>query len=301
MGSFFNYLNLPLSLFGIVAIEVMGLQLILGGAGLLTLGHTAFFAIGGYASAAFVMFLAPPLGIANPFLLLTLGMAFGAVCAGISSAIVAIPCLRLRGDYLAVATMGLGQIAENILNNIPQFGGASGFTNIPHLSSLWIIWLLVLGVGIFLARFYKTGIGHAVLCSRDDEIVARCFGMSPERSKFIAFLVGNMLTGIAGSLYVHTFQFMGPTAAGFQKSVEILLAVVIGGMYSLWGSLLGAAILVIIPELLRFIPHSITGGLDMLANSMLLFSLIVLVILKVKPSGVSSFILVRTSKSEAVS
>jgi branched-chain amino acid transport system permease protein len=303
MAGIFDYLLLPLSLFGIIAIEAMGLQLILGGAGLLTLGHTAFFAIGGYASAAFVTLVAPSLGIHSTFLLLGLGMIFGAFFAGFFAFMVAVPCLRLRGDYLAVATLGFGQIIENVLYNIPQFGGASGFTNIPQLASLGLIWVWVAVVGFGLFRFYRTGVGQAILCSRDDEIVARCFGISPERAKLTAFIVGNMITGVAGVFYVHTFQFISPTAAGFQKSVEILLAVVIGGMFSIRGSLIGAAILVLVPECLRFLPQQIGPyltdwvgrgllsekvsnlTLNFFQNSMLIFSIIVLVILRKKAAG----------------
>lgn len=305
MDQIINYLCLPLSLFGIVAIEAMGLQLILGGAGLLTLGHTAFFAIGGYASAAFVTMIAPILGIENQVILLLAGMLFGMLCSALTAAFIVMPCLRLKGDYLAVATMGLGQIVENIFNNLTVFGGASGFTNITHLTNVWLILGIVFLIIIFLKRFYKTGIGNAILCSRDDEIVARCFGISPAKSKLIAFLVGNIITGLAGSLYVHTFQFISPVYAGFQKSVEILLAVVIGGMFSVWGSLLGAAILVLVPELLRFVPQIMTENIsDLMANgvvssklsyffigflqnSMLIFSLIVLIILKINSTEFS--------------
>jgi branched-chain amino acid transport system permease protein len=302
MGNLFNYLVLPVNLFGITAIAAMGLQLILGGAGLLTLGHTAFFAIGGYSSAYFVMFTGPYLNIHNPGLLLLLGILSSLVFSFLASALVAIPCLRLRGDYLAVATMGLGQIVENVFNNLPQFGGASGLTNIPQLCGPLLIWILVLSVGLFLRSFYQTHIGHAVLCSRDDEVVARCFEISPERSKLIAFIVGNMITGLAGALYVHSFQFISPVSAGFQKSVEILLAVVIGGMYSLWGSVLGAAVLVLVPELLRFIPSDLGGFFGPVftrfaQNSTLLFSLIVLAILKINAQGIMA-ILINARKSK---
>lgn len=309
MNSFFDYLLLPLSLFGITAIEAMGLQLILGGAGLLTLGHTAFFAIGGYASATFVVYIAPILGIHHPVVLLFCGILFAMILTALAAFFVSIPCLRLKGDYLAVATMGFGQITENILYNIPQLGGASGFSNIPYLSHLGLIWVLVAFVGIAMLNFYQTGVGHAIFCSRDDEIVARCFGISPERSKLIAFVVGSTITGLSGALFVHTFQFISPTAAGFQKSIEILLAVVIGGMFSIWGCLLGAGVLVIVPELLRFLPHFFSTGLASLAakgivsetalnsefsrlligffqNSMLIFSLVVLVILRLSPAGI---------------
>src|SRR4051812_2111492 len=106
MDAFLSYLVLPLSLFGITAIAAMGLQIIFGGAGLLTLGHTAFFAIGGYGSAAFTVYLAPSLGIQNPAILLLLGTLFAMVLTSLFAGAVAIPCLRLKGDYLAVATLG---------------------------------------------------------------------------------------------------------------------------------------------------------------------------------------------------
>jgi branched-chain amino acid transport system permease protein len=302
-----SYLILPLSLLGIIAIAAMGLQLILGGAGLLTLGHTAFFAIGGYASAAFTIYIAPSLGIEHPALLLLIGTLFAMFLSALAAVIVAIPCLRLRGDYLAVATMGFGQIVENTLNNIAAFGGASGFTNIPHLTHIGLIWAMVLVIGLILKRFYGTGIGYAILCSRDDEIVARCFGISPEKSKLIAFITGNMITGLAGAFYVHTFQFISPVFAGFQKSVEILLAVVIGGMFSIWGSLIGAAILVLVPEFLRFLPHHFHAWtshltlnpltthiapfiIHLMQNSMLIFSIIVLLIIRKNPSGLNSLL-----------
>ena len=219
-SSIFDYFLLPMSLFGIVAIEAMGLQLILGGGGLLTLGHTAFFAIGGYSSACFVVYLGPSLGIQNPSALFLGGISFAMLLSAIAAVVVAIPCLRLKGDYLAVATMGFGQIIENILYNISEFGGASGFTNIPHLSSLGVIWVFVALVGFGLVNFYQTGAGHAILCSREDEIVARCFGISPERSKLTAFIVGNVITGIAGALYAHTFQFISPVSQDFRRALK---------------------------------------------------------------------------------
>lgn len=305
-----NYISLPLCMLGIISLQAMGLQLILGGAGLLTLGHTAFFTIGGYASAWFASTMAPFIGISNPLIIFAASASFAILITSLFATAVSIPCLRLRGDYLAFATMGFGQIIENGLYNCPTLGGASGFTHIPHLSGLGLILTLVVGVGIFLTRFYKTGVGHAILCSRDDETVARSFGISPERSKFIAFLVGNMIAGLAGALYVHTFQYINPISAGFQKSVEILLVVVIGGMYSVWGTLLGAAVLVLIPEISRLIPQSFFHELGSLLlgeqwalhstpwisqilialsqNSMLLFSIIVLLLLEKDPSGTRS-------------
>lgn len=309
-----KYLLLPVTLFGIMSLSAMGLQLILGGAGMLTLGHAAFFAIGGYASAAFTVLIAPLLGIHNSFLLLMGGILFGLLFSALSACLVVIPCLRLRGDYLAIATLGFGQIAENIFYNIPAFGGASGFTNIPHLTNIFVVWIAVAFVALFLHRFYKTGVGHSILFIRDDELVARCFSVSPEKAKFTAFILGSSIAGLAGVFYAHTLQFISPTASDFQKSVEILLAVVLGGRMSVIASIFGAGLLVLIPELLRFVPQLITPWLDtlvnkalisskaediiihFLSNNMLIFSLIVIFIMKNHSEGIMTSFFSRVKK-----
>jgi len=304
MFDILNYFLLPVTLFGIMALSAMGLQLILGGAGMLTLGHAAFFAIGGYSSAAFTVLLAPKLGIHNSLLLLLGGIFFGVIFSALSACIVVIPCLRLRGDYLAIATLGFGQIVENIFYNIPAFGGASGFTNIPHLTNVYVVWIFVFIIAFFMRQFYKTGVGYSILFTRDDELVARCFSISPEKAKLTAFILGSSIAGLGGVFYAHTLQFISPTVADFQKSVEILLAVVLGGRLSVTASVIGAGFLVLIPEILRFVPQIITPWLDILversmlspkleniivhflSNNMLIFSLLVIIIMRNHSDGV---------------
>lgn len=282
LDSLFQYINLPVTLFGIIALEALGLQLIVGGAGMLSLGHAAFFAIGGYSAACFSVLFAPHLGMTNGYLILASSLFFSVLISSLCAALFVIPCLRLRGDYFAIATLGFSQIIENFLYNAQDLGGASGFTGIPHLSNVGLVWFFVSLVLLFLYRFYKTPLGYSILCTREDELVATCLGISPTRSKFFAFVIGCAITGLAGCFYAHTFQFMSPSSAGFGKSVEILLAVVVGGLFSIWGSLLGAGVIVLLPELLRFLPESAA------LYQMLIFSLIVIFVIRTNNQGLVS-------------
>ena len=277
-----EYLSLPVTLLGIFAINAMSLQLILGGAGLLSLGHAAYFAVGGYSSAAFVVYAAPALGIADPMLLMLSGLTVGFLTSALAGILVAIPCLRLSGDYLAMATLGFSEIVSTILKNIESLGGTRGFKDIPRLSSPLFVWAGVILVAWFLTRFYKSHWGVAIKATRDDEIAARSIGISTRYAKVVAFTLGTAIAGLAGSFFAHTLEFISPESASFQQSVEILLAVVIGGMFSLRGSVLGAVILVLLPEALRFAPPLVSQ------NRMLIFSAVVIIIMLFNPKGLSA-------------
>jgi branched-chain amino acid transport system permease protein len=279
-----EYSVLPLILFGITAIQALGLQLILGGAGLLSLGHAAFYAVGGYSAAAFTVYAAPALGLTQPFVVMLLALGVGAVSAMLAGFIVAVPCLRLQGDYLAMATLGFAEILGTALKNIDAVGGTRGFSGIPKLSSLvWVFVVLGL-VWIMIARLQKTGLGMAIQATRDDEIAARSLGINTYSSKLSAFVIGSSIAGLAGALYVHALQFISPDEADFSRSVIIVLAVVIGGMTSLSGSVLGALILVAVPEVLRFAPEAIRE------QRMIYFALIVIFVMLFSPKGLQSLL-----------
>lgn len=281
MMEWLNYLSLPVTLFGIYAIQAMSLQLILGGAGLLSLGHAAYFAVGAYASGVFTQFVGPSLGIHSSFLLLSGGLLFSFVAAGLAGLVVALPCLRLQGDYLAMATLGFGEIVATIFQNVEVLGGTRGFKDVDKLTNPAIIWLGVGLVALFLCRFYRSGLGMAILATRDDEIAARSVGVSTQKAKTLAFVLGSAIAGLSGSFHIHTLQIIAPTEATFLRSVEIALAVVMGGMYSIRGSILGAFILVSVPEILRFAPDAISQ------NRMLIFAVVVVVLMIVNPRGLS--------------
>jgi branched-chain amino acid transport system permease protein len=256
----------------------------LGGAGLLSLGHAAFYAVGGYSAAAFTVYAAPALGLTQPFVVMLLALGVGAVSAMLAGFIVAVPCLRLQGDYLAMATLGFAEILGTALKNIDAVGGTRGFSGIPKLSSLvWVFVVLGL-VWIMIARLQKTGLGMAIQATRDDEIAARSLGINTYSSKLSAFVIGSSIAGLAGALYVHALQFISPDEADFSRSVIIVLAVVIGGMTSLSGSVLGALILVAVPEVLRFAPEAIRE------QRMIYFALIVIFVMLFSPKGLQSLL-----------
>jgi len=187
----------------------------------------------------------------------------------------------LQGDYLAMATLGFAEILGTALKNIDAVGGTRGFGNIPKLSSLpWVFVTLAL-VWWALARFRRTGLGMAIQATRDDEIAARSLGISTYSAKLSAFVIGSAIAGIAGALYVHAVQFISPDEADFSRSVIIVLAVVIGGMTSLSGSVLGALILVVVPEALR---HNDT----LREQRMIYFALIVIFVMLFSPKGLQS-------------
>lgn len=282
MEQLIEYSILPLMLFGITAIQALGLQLILGGAGLLSLGHAAFYAVGGYCAATFTVYAAPLMGISHPFILMLFALVVGGLSAMLAGLLVAVPCLRLQGDYLAMATLGFAEILGTVLKNIDAVGGTRGFTGIPKLSSLVWVFLVLAVVWFLLSRFRRTGLGMAIQATRDDEIAARSLGINTYNSKLSAFVIGSAIAGVAGALYVHALQFISPDEADFSRSVIIVLAVVIGGMTSLFGSVLGALILVAVPEVLRFAPDAIRE------QRMIYFALIVIFVMLFSPKGLQS-------------
>lgn len=284
VNDFLQYLSLPVILFGILAIQAMSLQLILGGAGLLSLGHAAYFAIGAYASGVFTEFVAPSVGFSHPAVLFLGGMATAMLAAGCAGLLVVLPCLRLHGDYLAMATLGFGEIVSTIFQNIEPLGGTRGFKDVVRLTSPLSIWVGVALVALFLSRLYKSGLGMAILATRDDEVAARSLGISTVRAKTWAFVIGSALAGLAGSFHVHTLQLIAPSEAGFLRSVEIALAVVIGGMFRISGSLLGAFLLVSVPELLRFAPDALSQ------NRMIIFSVVVILVMIFNPQGLANLV-----------
>ena len=246
------------------------------------MGHAAYFAIGGYASAMGVAWLQRVGSLAGAPLLVC-GLLMGVVCAALAGLAVALPVLRLSGDYLAMATLGFSEIVSTLIKNSELLGGTRGLKDIPQLSSVTSIWIGCALVALALRRFYASPLGYAVRATRDDEIAARSVGIAVNKAKTIAFVIGAALAGLSGAFYAHTVQFISPDAASFGQSVEILLAVVIGGMFSLGGSFLGAMILVLLPEALRFAPTLIRE------NRQIVFAVIVIVLMLTKPAGLMSF------------
>jgi len=268
-----------LILIGIYAVLAMSLNLITGYTGMLNLGHAAFFAIGAYTSVLLVM-------AGFPFW-------FGFIAAGLVAAffgvLLSIPSLRLRGDFLAIATLAFGEIIRAILLNWTELTrGPLGIPGIPKpeffglvFEELWQYFALVLVVAAatyFVLRWLlNSRFGIALKAIRENELVASSLGKNVVKHKVMAFALGAFFAGLAGSLFAHYITFIDPSSFALAETILILLMVVLGGMGSLAGSIAGAIILILLPEPLRFIglPSSMVGPLRQIIYASLLIAIIV--------------------------
>ncbi len=239
---------------GIHTILAIGLNLLLGFAGQISLGHAAFFGLGAYISGI----LTASYGL-NPWL----AIITAAVAVGLMAFAVGFPILNLKGHYLAMATLGLGIIIYIVFNEaVDLTGGPSGFSGIPYLSlgaftfdsdlkNYYLIWAFTLAFMLLSINLAQSRIGRALRAIHDSEVAARVMGVNVRLIKVQIFALSAALSAVAGALYAHTMTFISPTSFGFNFSVELLTMVVIGGLGSIYGSFLGAALLTLLPELLR--------------------------------------------------
>lgn len=244
LSNIFNdYIIQVATITGINIIMVLGLNLITGVTGQLSLGHAGFMSIGAYASAMFSIHLGVPF-----WFTLIVGTAFG----GLFGVLLGIPILRLRGDYLAIATLGFAEIVRVVILNTPSLGGALGVYGIPPSTNLLITLLLVFFAIFFMYRLEKSRHGLAIRSIREDEIAAEMMGINISRYKVLSFAIGSAFAGLGGALYAHFLSYINPVDFGFMKSIEQLCMLVLGGMGSIVGAVFGSIVLSTIPELLRF-------------------------------------------------
>ncbi|MCM3567111.1 branched-chain amino acid ABC transporter permease [Neobacillus mesonae] len=246
-------------------ILAVSLHLIIGITGQFSIGHAGFLAIGAYASAIMTM----KLGLPFPAAILAAGIA--AAAAGV---IIGIPTLRLRGDYLAIATLGFGEIMRIVFLNIEYVGGASGMT-VSHLTTWpWVITCVLITI-IVIANFTNSTHGRACLSIRENEIAADAMGINTTYYKVMAFIIGAFFAGVAGALHAHNFYIIQPPNFGFLKSFDILIFVVIGGLGSMSGSVIAAILLTIISTFLSNYPEV----------RMIIYSLVLVVMMLFRPQG----------------
>jgi branched-chain amino acid transport system permease protein len=249
-----GYLLNVLVFVGIHTMLALALNLLLGYAGQISLGQAGFFGLGAYISGI----LTATHGI-NPWL----AMGIAAAIVTFMAFLVGFPILKLKGHYLAMATLGLGIIIYIVFNEaVDHTGGPSGLSGIPNLSlagitfdsdlkNYYLIWTMTLiSMGLAL-NLVHSRIGRALRAIHDSEVAARVMGVNARLLKVQIFALSAGLSAIAGSLYAHTMTFVAPASFGFNFSVELVTMVIIGGLASIYGSLLGAALLTVLPELLR--------------------------------------------------
>lgn len=239
---------------GIHSLLALGLTLLLGFAGQLSLCQAAFFGIGAYGSGI----LTTKLGV-NPWL----GIMGGLLLTGVIAFIVGLPALKLRGHYLAMATLGFGEIINIVLKEwVNVTGGPSGLTGIPRLAVggisintelkyYFFVWPIVLAVLVFLLNLVRSRVGRALLALNRSEQAAEVMGVPVSRFKIKTFVLASLLSSLAGSLYAHFITVISPESYSITFSIMILLMVIVGGKGSLWGSLVGAFAMTLLPEYLR--------------------------------------------------
>lgn len=246
-------------LFGINVTMATSLNLINGFTGQFNLGHAGFMAIGAYSAAAVSLFAGPvltphlawlPEGVAQSIIFL-LALGVGGVMAALSGLLIGIPTLRLRGDYLAIATLGFGEIVQVIINNMDVVGGARGLGDIPEYSNFFWVFLFAALTLWVVGRLTRSAKGMAFLAIREDEIAALSLGISNTRVKVTAFVIGAFFAGLGGGLFAHFFTYLHVNSFSFLKSIDYVVMVVLGGMGNLWGVVLATLLLTILPEALR--------------------------------------------------
>ncbi|ADU50771.1 amino acid/amide ABC transporter membrane protein 2, HAAT family [Thermaerobacter marianensis DSM 12885] len=250
---------------GINVLAAVSLHIVLGLAGQFSIGHAGFLAVGAYTSAV----LTEKLGV--PFAVALLAGAAAALVAGL---IVGIPSLRLRGDYLAIATLGFAEIVRIILLNVDYVGGAAGM-RVAHLTSWTSLYLSVVAAVLVAVHFTRSAHGRATLALRDDEVAAAAMGVNTTAYKVLAFALSSFFAGLAGGLHAHNFYVIQPNNFGFLKSFEILVFVVLGGVGSLPGAILAATFLTLVSTALQAYPEA----------RMILYSLVLILVMLFRPQG----------------
>lgn len=270
---------------GINVILAVSLNLINGVTGLFSIGHAGFMAVGAYAAAATSFYggpaihaaVDPVIGVAaGDAVVLLIALAAGAVLSAIAGLIVGIPALRLKSDYLAIATLGFGEIIRVVILNLEPVGGARGFFGIPQLAGFFWIFLFAALTVVTVRRLVSSAKGLAFFAVREDDLAASVMGIDSTRIKVTAFVVGSLFAGIAGGLFAHFEAYLHTNSFGFLRSIEVIVMVVLGGSGSITGSVAAAILLTILPEALR-------GLAD---YRMIIYSLLLIVLMLTRPQGV---------------
>lgn len=246
-------------------ILAVSLHLVIGITGQFSIGHAGFLAVGAYVSAIITM------KFELPFIL---AIIIGGIVAALAGLLVGIPTLRLRGDYLAIATLGFGEIIRIVFLNIEYVGGAAGMmvSNMTTWTSAFVCLVITI---IVIVNFTNSRHGRACISIRENEIAADAMGINTTFYKVVAFAIGSFFAGIAGGLFSHNFYIIQPTNFGFLKSFDILIFVVLGGLGSLSGSVIAAILLTIVSTYLQQYPET----------RMIIYSIVLVVVMLYRPQG----------------
>lgn len=260
----FQQINLVL--IGINIILAVSLNLIVGFTGQLALGHAGFMAVGAYVAGVMTM------KMGQPFLAATIA---GACAAGFLGILLGIPTLRLKGDYLAIATLGFGEIVRGVLINIDYVGGAAGLIGIPQQTTWFWLFFWTVTTVVIIKNLINSTHGRACIAIRENEIAAESMGIDTTKFKVVAFAMGAFFAGIAGSIYAHYFFLIQPGTFNFMKSFDILVMVVFGGLGSITGSIIAAVLVTVL-----------TAALQKLALlRMVIYAALLILVMILRPEG----------------
>jgi len=278
-------------LVGINVILAVSLNIIFGHAGQFSMGHAGFMAVGAYLSAFLTFFYANPYLQKLPegtskFILQNVfflgALIIGGLGAALAGYMVGLPSLRLRGDYLAVVTLGFGEIIRVILLNVQKVGGARGLSGVPAWANFFWVFFFAWVTILVSRRLVRSSIGRAYFAVREDEIAAEAMGVDTTHFKVQAFVISSFFAGVAGGLLGHYLAYLNPSMFMFTKSFEVIVMVVLGGLGSISGSVLAAIFLTLLLELLR-------GAKDWLHLTseprMVIYSVLLIIIMLTRRQG----------------
>jgi len=266
-----DYLQATMATICINIILAVSLNLITGFTGQFSLGHAGFMSLGAYSTGIVTMTFSS-WGIWGFFA----GLLLGGVIAAIVGFLIGLPTLRLRGDYLAIATLGMAEIIRVVMLNLDSLtNGAAGLIGIPRFVDWTWLFVFTAGTVIVISNFIHSRPGRDCIAVREDEIAASSIGVNAVRAKTLAFVVGAFFGGIGGGLYASYFYVLKPELFGFLKSIDILVIVVLGGLGSLSGSVLAAILLALVSTGLQSFPEL----------RMVIYGLILVIIMVFRPQG----------------
>jgi branched-chain amino acid transport system permease protein len=269
---FFAIYGSVVNFIGINALLALSMNITLS-AGMLTLGNAAFAAIGGYTAGILSVHFKLPYIVS---------LAGGACSAGLVGLLIGLPVLRLRGVFLAMATLAFGEVVRLAAVNLNITGGAEGLTGIPNVTTTWMIYIVLAGAVYFIAVLRHSRLGWGLMSMREDETAAGSLGINVTYYKVVAFVIGAMMAGLAGGMYAHLNYLLTPRDYSFFVAVDLLIYNIVGGTGVWYGPILGAAMLTALPEVLRGV--GVTAGPIRMGINGLILLLVILFL----PNGLAS-------------
>jgi branched-chain amino acid transport system permease protein len=274
------YQNIVLVTVGVNVILAVSLNVVNGFTGQFSLGHAGFMSVGAYTTAKIMLALADMRisglpEVVSDHLIFALALAAGMAMAALAGLVVGLPSLRLRGDYLAIVTLGFGEIIRSVIENLPFLGGALGLSGLPLRTNLVWVGIGAVATAVMARRLAVSTQGRALFAIREDEVAAEAMGVDTTGYKVRAFVISAAYAGVAGGLIVHVIGSLSPGNFSFVRSIEVVVMVVLGGLGSITGAILSATLLTFALEWLR----------EFQAYRMVVYAILLIVLMLARPQG----------------